>query len=82
MTGGFLMINKRKIDESADSKKMTSNQRWKKLNWSPLSTSVIITRYSAGMFIRIKSTEEQKYIPISWANINTMMFDDLLDDIL
>lgn len=76
------MINNKKIDDKAESKKMTSNQRWKKLNWSPLSTSVMITRYSAGIFILIRSTDEQKYIPINWASTRTMMFDDLLEEIL
>lgn len=42
----------------------------------------MMTRYSAGMFIRMSSTEEQKYIPMSWARISTMIFDDLLDEIL
>ena len=76
------MMKSRKIDDKADNKKMTSNHRWKKLNCKPLSTSVIITLYSAGMFILISSTDEQKYIPINWARINTIVFDDLLDEIL
>lgn len=76
------MMKSRKIDDSADSRKMTSNQRWKKLNCNPLSTSVMMTRYSAGMFMRISSTDEQKYIPISCARTRTMMFDELLDEIL
>lgn len=82
MTGGFLMMRSKKIDDKAESKKMTSNHRWKKLNCSPLNTSVMITRYSAGMFILISSTDEQKYIPISWARNSTIVFEDLLDDIL
>lgn len=42
----------------------------------------MITRYSGGIFIRIKSTDEQKYIPIIWAKTNTIILDDLLDEIL
>jgi NAD(P)H-flavin reductase len=70
------------IVEIADRRKITSNHRWKKLNWRPDKTSVIMTRYSAGMFIRINMTELQKYIPISCARINTIMFDDRLDEIV
>lgn len=95
------MIKSKKIDDKAERRKMTSNHRWKKLNCRPLSTSVIMTRYSAGMFILkdlklliqlmsdkifasnlMSSTEEQKYIPISWARIRTMMLLDLLEEIL
>lgn len=42
----------------------------------------MMTRYSAGMFIRINSTEEQKYMPMIWANTSTIMLDDLLEEIL
>lgn len=82
MTGGFLMMSNKKMDDKAESKNITSNHRWKKLNWSPLKTSVTITRYSAGIFILIRSTDEQKYMPISCARMSTMVLDDLLDDIL
>lgn len=30
--------------------------------------------------MRMSSTEEQKYIPMIWAKISTIMFEDLLDD--
>lgn len=39
-------------------------------------------RYSGGMFILISSTDEQKYIPIIWASIKTIIFDDFDDEIL
>lgn len=42
----------------------------------------MITRYSGGMFMRINNTDEQKYMPMICANTNTMIFEDLLDDIL
>lgn len=42
----------------------------------------MIMRYSGGMFIRISKTDEQKYMPMICANTSTMMFDDLLDEIL
>jgi len=40
----------------------------------------MITRYSAGMFMRISNTEEQKYMPMIWPKISTMMLLDLLDE--
>lgn len=30
--------------------------------------------------MRISRTEEQKYMPIIWAKINTMILDDLLEE--
>lgn len=42
----------------------------------------MMTRYSGGIFMRINSTDEQKYMPMIWAKTSTMMFDDLLDEIL
>lgn len=42
----------------------------------------MIILYSGGMFIRISRTLEQKYMPMIWASIRTMMLDDLDDEIL
>lgn len=42
----------------------------------------MMIRYSDGIFIRIRRTDEQKYMPIIWASIKTIMFDDFDDDIL
>jgi hypothetical protein len=60
MTKGLRMMKRRNIDESAERRKMTSNHRWKKLNWRPESTSVMMTLYSAGMFILRSNTELQE----------------------
>lgn len=32
--------------------------------------------------MRIMSTEEQKYMPMIWASTNTIILEDLLEDIL
>lgn len=36
----------------------------------------MIVRYSRGMFILIRTTEETKYIPMIWASNSTMIVDD------
>lgn len=42
----------------------------------------MMMRYSDGMFILMRSTDEQKYMPMIWARIKTMMFEDFDDEIL